>query len=397
MRLDPKAAGLVAVVATAAVAVSTVVVARQVPTLNAGDQPVAPLGAATTGTPTPSRTAVSTPPLTSAKPSSSTPSVPGLTGPAQVVIDPGTLDRGAAPAVPYVDERMLVSGGYQATTKSPIIAGARAGNGLMAIVALTDLYTELQVFAANGRLLRSVKDIGTLRSSPDGAFTAYASERFTSNGDKVKGSTLSWVDNAAAKTRQLKRPGDYEVRILMVDEYRVYFRSKASPDGDPALYRWEAATDGKVERVTGVTSPTAVDRAGSQVAMLSSITDNGSCTKVVASFDIKTEYWKTCDFQVGEFGPRGRTVLASDAYGDGYAPTYAAVLDNSNGKLLRKWSGVSVMQTAYEDEDHVLLVTEKGSRGAIVRCAISTGKCELATPYVEGIGAQAPGNPYRLG
>lgn len=378
MKPQVKPVLLVCGVAVAAALISSFAVARRVPTLDARSGLAAPLSAGS-------------PPA--AVPSTPSTPVPSTTRPpAEIVLDPGRLDRGPAPAVAYVDERMLIAGYTEARTEDPIIAGVRAGNGLMAIVARTDLYTQLRIFAANGRFLRSVDDVGTLRSSTRGDYTAYATEEFTSNGDPVRGSTLTWVDHARSRSRQLSRPRDYQVRILLIDQYRVVFASRSSPTAAPVLYRWDAATSGRVEQAAGIERPTAVADLGSQVATLD------PCTRVISSWSPRTEYWRTCDHRVIAFGPRGRTVLASPAdAGDGPAPTSAAVLDNSNGKVLRQWSGVPIVQTGYEDEDNVLLVTEKGSRGAIVRCSISTGRCELATPYVEGVGAQATGNPYRLG
>ncbi|ADB32053.1 hypothetical protein Kfla_2988 [Kribbella flavida DSM 17836] len=38
-----------------------------------------------------------------------------------------------------------------------------------------------------------------------------------------------------------------------------------------------------------------------------------------------------------------------------------------------------------EDDDHLLMVADTGenTRAAIIRCTISTGACELATPLAE--------------
>jgi hypothetical protein len=253
------------------------------------------------------------------------------------------------------------------------------------------------MFDRTGRVTERVPDVSRVRSSAGGSYSAYSTEKFDPNsGAALKGSTVSWRDNRSGETIGLSRPDAYSVRILGVDSRRVYFSSRASASSSTSsLYEWWVG-NGKVSRMTHVPSPTALSANASQAASLVSLTDTGSCTSVLASLN-GTGYWKTCDYQVDAFGPAGRTVLAGPAYRDGYSDTYVAVLDNSNGKLLRKWQGVSVMRAAYEDDDHILLVAEKGSRGAIVRCSISTGACELATPYVEGAGDQAVGNPYKLG
>ncbi len=395
MKLNAKALGLVAGVAAAAVVVTTALVARQVPQLSATDKPAAPIQIATTPV-TPSSTPWTSTP--SSTPSvSKTPTTPTLQGPVTQNLDPGSLGRGAAPQIPYVNEHVLIAGGRKATSKSTIVAGARAGDGLLAVVAITDARTELQIFDRTGRVTERVPDVNRVRSSAGGTYSAYSTEKFDlSSGAALKGSTVSWRDNRSGEIFGLSRPDAYDARILRVDSERVYFSSRASASSSTSsLYEWWVA-NGKVNRMTHVRTPTALSANGTQAASLVSLTDTGSCTSVQASFN-GTGYWKTCDYQVDDFGPAGRTVLAGPAYRDGYSDTYVAVLDNSNGKLLRKWQGVSVMRTAYEDDDHILLVAEKGSRGAIVRCSISTGDCELATPYVEGAGDQAVGNPYKLG
>jgi hypothetical protein len=392
MKLNAKAMGLVASVAAAAVVVTTALVARQVPRLTATDAPAAPIrnGAAAA---TPSVPAASTRPA--ASPSATKPARPRR--PVTQDLDPGSLGRGDAPRIPYVDEHTLIGGGHKASSKSAIAAGALADDGLMAVVAITDARTELQIFDSAGRVTRRVPDVNRVRSSAGGGYSAYSTQKLDVNGGSVlKGSIVSWRDNKSDRTVQLSRPDDYDVRILGVNSERVYFSSRASESTSAStLYEWWIK-GGKASRMSHVRTPTALSANGSQAASLVSITDSGSCTEVLASYD-GSGYWKTCDYQVDAFSPAGRTVLAGPAYRDGYADTYVAVLDNSDRKLLRKWKGVSVKQAAYEDEDHILLVAEKGSRGAIVRCSISTGGCELATVYVEGAGDQAVGNPYKLG
>jgi hypothetical protein len=395
MKLNAKALALVAGVAASAVVVTTALVARQVPQLTATDKPAAPIQIATTRvtpSPTPS---ISTPSPTPSV--SKTPTTPAPQRPVTQNLDPGSLGRGAAPQIPYVNEHTLIAGGRKASSKSPIVAGARAGDGLMAVVAITDVRTELQIFDRTGRVTERVPDVSRVRSSAGGTYSAYSTEKFDpTSGAALKVSTVSWRDNRSGETIGLSRPDAYAVRILRVDSERVYFSSRASASSSTSsLYEWWIG-NGKVNRMTHVRNPTALSANGTQTASLVSLTDTGSCTSVQASSN-GTGYWKTCDYQVDAFGPAGRTVLAAAAYRDGYADTYVAVLDNSNGRLLRKWQGVSVMRAAYEDDDHILLVAEKGSRGAIVRCSISTGDCELATPYVEGAGDQAVGNPYKLG
>lgn len=390
MRLQAKPVALVAAVAVAAVVVTTVVVVGQVPTVTADDEPVAPLSSAgvtgtptTPGTPTAGPSTPTTPsstPTPTGKPSG-TPTSGGLTGPTVIELEPDTYRRGAAPSIPYVDQRTLIAGGTRATAKARVNAAARTSTGVLAIGSSDDGRTELQDFDDTGRLRRRVADVATVEASTDGLFSAYA----TQNRDaEVKGSTITWQSHKTSQTLQVRRPNDFDVRVLYVNAGFVYFSSRPSVSGDSRLYRWKLPSS-VVEQVANVKNPLTLSPQGLQLAMLSSISDQGSCTAVVDATDTRIAYWRTCAFMVHSFSPKGRTVLAGAAYADGYGEGFAAVLDNSTGKVLRKWSG-TVLGSAYEDEDHVLLTADDDDdkRGAIVRCSISTGDCELATPLGRG-------------
>jgi hypothetical protein len=407
MKLNGKVIGVVGGVASAATVVATAVAARQVPVLAQGDGPVAPIRAsspapsapattppATTPTATPTAKPVLTPRTTATPPPSTPTRLPR--GPAQITVDPGKLERGEAPRVPYSDGLELNAGDRKATIdRGYPYRVVSAGDGIMAVVSIGQLGRELQMFDSAGRRTGQVPDVRDVRSSDGGGLSAYATGRLGENGAEVKGSTITWRDNKSGRTVKLSRPDDYEVEIFKVDSERVYFGSKAAPGSVKAtLYEWWIRSS-TASRLPSVPTPTAVSALGSQAAALVSLTDSGSCTEVVASYG-RERYWRTCDYQVDAFSPDGGTVIAGPAYRDGYADTFVAVLDNSNGKLIRQWKGVSVMSSAYEDDDHILFVAEKGSRGAIVRCTVSTGTCELATPFVEGRGAHSVGNPYQL-
>lgn len=387
MKLQAKAVGLVAGVAVAAVGVSAFVVARQVPTLDAGDRPAGPIGTAgPTGTPdTPTPTTQPTPsptgsPTPTGKPSSTPTSTgTGLTGPTIIELEPTSYRRGAAPSIPYTEQNSLVDGDTRAKVSAPIWAGARTTTGVLVVVSPGADRTELQVFDDAGRLVRRVPGVTTVKSSADSRFSAYATG---DPSEQKKGSVVTW--QTGSQTRRLSRPDDYGLRVLYVDAGFVYFSSRTTVGGVDALYRWKIPGT-TVERRAGVTRPTAISPNGLQVSMVTSVSDEGSCSRVVDAANTRISYWSTCAFSIHSFSPRGKTVLAGGAYADGYGEAFAAVLENSTGKVLRKWQG-TVLGSAYEDEDHVLIVADADDdrRGAIVRCAISTGACELATPLGKG-------------
>ena len=55
------------------------------------------------------------------------------------------------------------------------------------------------------------------------------------------------------------------------------------------------------------------------------------------------------------------------------------------GALLHEWSGVFRQKVA-EDDQHLLILADDGeqSPASIIRCTITTGACELATPLQKG-------------
>ena len=399
MELQAKSIALVAGVAVAAVVVTAFVVVRQVPTVTAGSDPAAPLSATTsTGTPTsppatPTATPSTTPSKTPTRTASSTPSSTGLTGPTVIELEPGSYERGAAPSIPYVDKRTLVDGRTRAKSDRLVWQSVRTTDGPLAVVATGTDSTELRAYDRDGKLLQRVPGVSTVKASADGRFSAYAT---TGPREEDKGAVVTWRSHDDSQTRQLRRPADYGLRILYVDAGFVYFSSSTSVAGDAALYRWKLPGS-TVERRSGVQNPSAVSPQGSQVSMVTSTSDEGSCSKVVDAANTRIGYWSTCEFSIRAFSPRGRTVLAGAAYTDGYGEGFTAVLENSTGKVLRKWNGL-VLGSAYEDEDHVLMVVEEKEHNAIVRCSIATGDCRLATPLAAGgQEARSAGLAYSLG
>ena len=105
MKLNAKALGLVAGVAASAVVVTTALVARQVPQLTATDRLAAPIQIATTPVTPSSTPSTSTPSSTpSVSKTPTTTPTPTLQGPVTQNLDPGSLGRGAAPQIPYVND-----------------------------------------------------------------------------------------------------------------------------------------------------------------------------------------------------------------------------------------------------------------------------------------------------
>jgi hypothetical protein len=133
-----------------------------------------------------------------------------------------------------------------------------------------------------------------------------------------------------------------------------------------------------------VVSPTAVSANGRVAASMGTLNDSGSCSSIV-EVGSGRQLFRTCDNQVSGFTPDGSTAIGGSAYGDGFCDTVQVALDVTTGKLIREWKGC-FHQSVAEDDQHVLIVAvasggggDPGTKSAIIRCAITTGACELAT------------------
>ena len=157
---------------------------------------------------------------------------------------------------------------------------------------------------------------------------AYATVRST-GGRVAKGSTVYWQGLGVDEQRRLQRPDDWGSTVLTVLGSTVYFAAAPGPGAAKAtLHSWDSAS-GKVTPLKGV---------------------------------------------VGGFTFDGKTAFRRSTW-------VATAFDAHTGQLKRRWTGVRFLAGAAEDDDHLLLAADDGpgSRGAIIRCTIGAGTCELAT------------------
>lgn len=125
--------------------------------------------------------------------------------------------------------------------------------------------------------------------------------------------------------------------------------------------------------------------ASGLVVGLVSITDDGSCSGVWRNTFRKPK-WQTCDHTLLSFSPNGSRVLGTDPYLDGIGQRTVAFLDG-DGTVLHTFvggrNGPYVIQTAWEDDDHVLaLVLDRGG-WAVLRLGVD-GSMEYAVAPVPG-------------
>jgi hypothetical protein len=383
---------VVAAVAVAAVVAGGVIASRQGPVTGdsaavplTGDVGATPTPGLTPSAPTPSAPASSPPASAKPTPLRPTPADPTTnSGPTKVTLTLSKLTRGRDPQVTYVSGREVRGGAGTAVTvpgSQPIITAARYRD-LVLVVLVKGTGTELIRLDGTTDEPTRVPQIATLAVSPDQSSAAYATARFGSTGGRLEGSTVYF--EAGMPVKRLERPRDWDLRVLAVVNDTVYFRSSPTETGSTwNLYSW-ATGKGAATRITTVGSPSALSSDASKAASIEVLADYGTCSALIPLATGK-RLWRTCEYRMTGFTPGGGVVIAAPAMGDGYADLMAAVLDTTNGNLLRKWSGLSFRSTVAEDDDHLLMLADDGpeSKAAIIRCTISTGACELATPLTK--------------
>ena len=114
-----------------------------------------------------------------------------------------------------------------------------------------------------------------------------------------------------------------------------------------------------------------------RVAGLVSTTDHGSCSGLWKSSG--TLGWKTCDLTLGAFSPDETRILAGGARPDTSAQHELAFLDDAGRVLAHFGPGgdASILETAWEDDDHALAVVHDGQRWSVVRLGVD-GSLEYA-------------------
>ncbi|HEU4947248.1 MAG TPA: hypothetical protein VFT31_08850 [Kribbella sp.] len=370
---------LVAAVAVAAVVTGGAIASRQGP--EAGGDAAAPLiGGTAPATPPASP---STPPVSgTATPKPSTSAPTAKVAPVKIKLTLADLPSGRAPQVTYLVGRE-VRGGAGETVKIPgssqIVDVARHGNVVLAVLT-KGAGSELLRIRSTGEI-ESVAGVTSLVMSEEGADAAYAGTRTNADGLARKGGKVYAETGTDGSIREVSVPDAFDVLVLAYVDKTVYFRAKDSSEATTwSLYSWVPG-EPAATKVKTVPSPTAISRGGAVAGSMNVLADFGTCS-ALTEIASGRRLWRTCDYQLKGFTPDDRTVIGAPPSQDGYADGLSAALDATTGNLRREWSGVSFRNTVAEDDEHLLMVADDGSetKAAIIRCAISTGACELATP-----------------
>ena len=380
---------MVAAVAVAAIAAGGALAHRQGPR-NSPSANAAPLSGSRSPTPTPTPPPTTTPPtqtasVTPPKPPSTKPSrTPTTTGPVKRTVNVAKLRQGRAPQVTYVSGRTVRGGPGSVVTipgSADIHQVARLNNAVLAVVG-KGTGSEMLTVDSQNRIVRRTPDVSAIVTTEDGLAAAYVATRRDESGGPLPGATV-YAEQSSVQKLTLPAIGD--ARLLGYVNGKVYFRGQAEDRASTwTLYEWIPGTS-KATPVKTVPQATALSGDGRTATSLNVLTDFHSCSNVV---EVATgrRLWRSCDYQLRGFTPSGATVIGSPYNAEGYAATLASALDTKTGTLLREWTG-TFLDTVAEDDQHLLIVAvasggggEPGTRSAIIRCSITTGVCELATP-----------------
>jgi hypothetical protein len=307
--------------------------------------------------------------------------------PLKVGVDAARLPRGREPQLVYARGRTVL-GGTGGPVKVPgtaeIIAVGRLWDVTLAVLMKSATSSELVVLDAGGRAVRRITGVDSLVTSADGQAAAYATGGRFADPSTRRGTV--YFEEPGSQPVRLVRRAAYDLEVVAVVGHTVFFRSGPDPDAAWSLYRWQVDAS-SVAEVAKVVSPVAVSTSGALAAGLTAFTDGGECTAVTGLSTPKMR-WRSCEYTVTGFSPGDVFAVATPPGSEPYGDRLTAALDLRNGNLLREWDAPAIRGAAAEDDDHVLLQwhdrQEAESRSALVRCTVSTGACDLATPLETG-------------
>jgi hypothetical protein len=211
--------------------------------------------------------------------------------------------------------------------------------------------------------------VQSLVISPDADRAAYATQ-----------GRVYWEAKNEVRPRRVLRAPRMVSQLLAVRGDLVYFEL-VGPGAEPdTVTVWNSAT-GKVATVSAVHGLQSLNNAGTAAGDQLGGSGQVTCSALV-DLATGTRRWRTCEYVLNTFTPDDRTVVATQ---NGPEPA-TAVLDAATGDVRREWIGPEILGAAPEDDEHVLMVASdydvstRVETGAIIRCAVRTRTCQLATP-----------------
>lgn len=337
-----------------------------------------PTPSAPTPTPAPTPTLKPSAPKPSTRASTPPSSTPSFTGPVKVALTIGKLPTGRAPQLPYLVGRE-VRGGDGWAVKIPgadtIHQVARMGDDVLAVVSDAGRWRLARV-GQSGKATY-VAEVSSL-AAVEGGSVAYAAVRSDGAGGTVYSATTGSVRKLAvpATARGL------EVLAVGTDG-KVYYHWQDAEAAPWKLFEWVpgAAT---ARQLRTAASPDRVSNDGT-LAISTSNSAPGEASRIcstVTALTTGTQLWRTCDSVLEGFTPGHSVAIGVGGRGDIGTATSITAQETATGKVIREWTG-TFETVVPEDDQHVLILAQEAngnSRRAIIRCDLSTGGCELATP-----------------
>lgn len=162
--------------------------------------------------------------------------------------------------------------------------------------------------------------------------------------------------------------------------------------GDGCTVFYDSAGGGKPRYQTShgmsdVVAPRAIrvaDVSGTRAAVLTNVSDTGSCSEVVNS-SLK-QLWETCDYTLLRFSPDGAYLGATVPYRDGIGDAWRTILDARTGEEVARLepSGDGfVRDSMWEDSRHLLVVAYSDGAWGLYRLGVD-GTVERVDGPVRG-------------
>lgn len=142
---------------------------------------------------------------------------------------------------------------------------------------------------------------------------------------------------------------------------------------------WVTSSHGIVDRTPFQTVSTG---AGRWLGGITSRSDTGTCSVMRRG---ARAAWRTCRNQLSAISPDRRHLVGTPAYADGFGPTRLDLIELRTGDRVRSWTpdrrgrSATYFDQAWEDPQHLLVVTFQADEWAIVRLG-TDGSMEYAVP-----------------
>jgi hypothetical protein len=269
------------------------------------------------------------------------------------------LDRGPAPAVPYLEGDTIVDGTVRIDVPRRVagLLGTSGGDYL--------------VWAFS----RSGSDDTILRIAPDGTREVLVRDRtlydshLSPDGDTI--AVPVFGNNDRTKVKIYDSGSGALVRVRVVDGFAAVLDYDGSRvaigvnDPDRTVV-WSLADD-SVTRVSGDAGYQA-DLGTDRLAVFTKDPYRGGCTVVSAFSDPDTELWRSCRERVEAWSTDGSRIATVDLLSDGLGPGRVLVR-KTGGRLLGQYDAPMYFGfIGFEDTRDVLLDTYSMTKYAVVRC-----------------------------